>query len=127
MEHFLNDFDDLLNKAFIKIAEAKLDAQIPVPSGVAEIAKDAYDNRYDKDINYGDSDMYETARMLKSRSSVPLKLVLEIHKYTVKHRFTHSDSKKHRTYWEYRLHGGEPGRKWAESIIRAYLPKEVRN
>ena len=127
MEYFLDDFDDLLNKAFIKIAEAKLDAQIPVPSGVAEIAKDAYDNRYDKDVNYGDSDMYETARMLKSRSSVPLKLVLEIHKYTVKHRFTHSDSKKHRTYWEYRLHGGEPGRKWAESIIRAYLPKEVRN
>ena len=127
MEHFLNDFDDLLNKAFIKIAEAKLDAQIPVPSGVAEIAKDAYDNRYDKDVNFGDADMYETARLLKSRSSVPLKLVLEIHKYTVKHRFTKSDSKKHRSYWEYRLHGGEPGRKWSESIIRSYLPKEVRN
>ena len=127
MEHFLDDFDNLLNQAFIKIAETKLDAQIPVPSGVAEIAKDAYDNRYDKDVNFGDSDMFEIARMLKNRSSIPLKLVLEIHKYTVKHRFTHSDSKKHRTYWEYRLHGGEPGRKWAESIIRAYLPKEVRN
>ncbi len=61
------------------------------------------------------------------RNSIPLKLVLEIHKYTVKKRFTHSDSKKHRTYWEYRLHGGEAGRKWAESIIRSYLPKEVRN
>ena len=127
MEHLIKDNDRLFDLAFIKIAKTSLDSQIPVPSGVAEIAKDAYDNRFSKDVNFGDSDMYETGRMLKNRSSVPLKLVLEIHKYTVKHRFTHSDSKKHRTYWEYRLHGGEPGRKWAESIIRSYLPKEIRN
>lgn len=127
MKHYLEDFDILLNQAFIKIADVKMDAQIPVPNGVAEVAKDAYDNRFDKDVNFGDSDMFEIGRMLKNRSSVPLKLVLEIHKYTVKHRFTHSDSKKHRTYWEYRLHGGEAGRKWSESIIRSYLPKEVRN
>ncbi len=127
MKHYLEDFDILLNQAFIKIADVKMDAQIPVPNGVAEIAKDAYDNRYSKDVNFGDSDMFEIGRMLKNRSAVSLKLVLEIHKYTVKHRFTHSDSKKHRTYWEYRLHGGELGRKWSESIIRSYLPKEVRN
>ncbi len=127
MEHFIEDNDRLFDLAFIKIAGTSMDAQIPVPSGVAEVAKDAYDNRFSKDVNFGDSDMFEIGRMLKNRNSVPLKLVLEIHKYTVKKGFTHSDSKKHRTYWEYRLHGGEAGRKWAESIIRSYLPKEVRN
>jgi hypothetical protein len=25
------------------------------------------------------------------------------------------------------LHGGEPARRWSESIVRAYIPKEVKN
>ena len=56
MEHFIEDNDRLFDLAFIKIAGTSMDSQIPVPNGVAEVAKDAYDNRFSKDVNFGDGD-----------------------------------------------------------------------
>ena len=54
MEHFLKDNDTLLISAFIKIADINRDSQIPVPNGVAEVAKDAYDNRIVKYDDFGE-------------------------------------------------------------------------
>jgi hypothetical protein len=125
---FLLD-DKQIHDTWVKIAGSSeiMKSSIPVPNDVAKIAEKAYDNRYNSDVNFGNSDMFEMARSLKNRSSIPLSMVLEIHKYTVKYRYRHSDSKKVASYWEWQLYGGEAGRKWSESIIRAYIPKEVRN
>lgn len=127
MKHLIDENDKLFKLAFNKLAADVMKTEISVPDDVAKIAEEAYDKRFNAGVNFGDSDMFELARLLKSRKYLPLSTVLDIHKYTVKHRFTHSDSKSHRTYWEWRLHGGEPARRWSESIVRAYIPKEVKN
>jgi hypothetical protein len=127
MKHLINDNDELFKVAFKKLAADVMKTEISVPNDVSKIAEEAYDKRFSSGVNFGDSDMFELARLLKSRKYLPLSIVLDIHKYTVKHRFSHSDSKTHRTYWEWKLYGGEPARKWSESIVRAYIPKEVRS
>ena len=52
------------------------------------------------------------------------KVNLNIHQYTFEKRYSHSKSKENPTYWEWRLYGGDEGKKWASDIIRIYLPKK---
>lgn len=116
----------LSDKIFIKFANTKKDIlkkRILIPSNVKKTAEEAYKKRF-SDIKFGDKDMFEIARKLHQNTYIELKDILEIHKYTIKKRFTHSKSKKHPSYWEYELHGGEDGKKWASEIIRIYLEKE---
>lgn len=119
----------LSDKIFNKFAESKsdiLNKRILIPTKVAKEAEDAYKKRFD-DIKFGDKDMFEIARKLHQNSYLLLKDVLEIHLYTMKHRFRYSNSKKHPSYWEYLLHGGEEGKKWASDIINIYLPKKWKS
>jgi hypothetical protein len=48
--------------------------------------------------------------------------VLKIHKYTFEKRFNHSKSDENPTYWEWRLYGGDEGKKWASDIVKIYIP-----
>lgn len=119
-------FYEISDKLFIKIASSKkdiLEKRILIPSDVKKNAEDAYKNRFG-DIKYGDSESYELARQLYQRNYLEIDLILEIHEYTVKHRYSRSKSKKQPSYWEYLLRGGDEGRKWASDIIKIYLPKK---
>lgn len=114
----------LSDKLFIKIAESQKDIlkkRILIPTKVAKEAEEAYRKRFDE-VKFGDKDMFEIARKLHQNSYMEISDILEIHKYTIKHRFTHSRSKKHPSYWEYQLHGGTEGKDWSSDIIRIYLP-----
>ena len=126
-EYLDKKFDfELSDKIFTKYAESKKDIlkkRILIPSDVKKIIKEAYEKRYDE-VRFGNNDMFELAKEITTRSYIELDKILEIHKYTVKHRNTHSNSKKHPSYWTYQLHGGDDGRKWASDIIKIYLPKD---
>lgn len=114
------------DKLFTKFAESQKDIlkkRILIPTKVSKEAEDAYKKRFD-DIKYGDKDMFEIARKLHQNSYMEIDDIFEIHKYTMKHRFSHSKSKKHPSYWEYQLYGGDEGKNWSSDIIRIYLPKK---
>ena len=122
---------DLLNyqkdsdTIFFKLASKQsiLKKRILIPSDVQKNAEKAYKDRY-KNLVYGNQSMFEIAKDLYTRVYLDLEDVLKIHKYTMKHRFSKSSSKKQPSYWEYELHGGEEGRIWASNIIRIYLPEK---
>lgn len=116
----------LSDKLFVKIAESQKDIlkkRILIPTKVAKEAEEAYKKRFDE-VKYGDKDMFEIARKLHQNSYMEISDILDIHKYTIKHRFTRSRSKKHPSYWEYQLHGGTEGKDWSSDIIRIYLPNK---
>jgi hypothetical protein len=117
---------ELSDKLFIKFASSKkdiLDKRILIPSDVKKIIKEAYDKRTE-DIKFGNNASFELAKEFITRTYIELDKVLEIHEYTVKHRNIYSKSKKHPSYWNYMLHGGPEGKKWASDIIKIYLPKK---
>ena len=122
---------DLLNyqkdsdTIFFKLASKQsiLKKRILIPSDVQKNAEKAYKDRY-KNLVYGNQSMFEIAKDLYTRVYLDLEDVLKIHKYTMKNRFSKSNSKKQPSYWEYELHGGEEGRIWASNIIRIYLPEK---
>lgn len=102
-----------------------LDKRIYIPKDIKEIAAKAWKRRF-KDIRFGNEKQFDLARKLMLNNYLELKDIMEIHKFTVDKRFTHSKSEKNPTYWEYQLHGGEEGRRWASDIIKIYLPKKWR-
>lgn len=115
--HFVSD------KIF-KIAKDKiLDSRIYIPDEVKAEAKEAYDKRFDS-LKFGNNHQYEIARLLHTRNYLELSTILEIHEYTVDKRYSHSKKGTNPTYWEYKLYGGEAGRRWASDIIKIYLPKK---
>ena len=116
----------LSDKIFAKFAETQSDIlkkRILIPTKVAKEAEEAYKKRFDE-VKFGNKEMFEIARKLHQNNYMSIEDILEIHKYTIKHRFTYSKSKKHPSYWEFQLHGGNEGKKWASDIIRIYLPKK---
>lgn len=121
-----NNLFHLSDKLFIKLAESQKDIlkkRILIPTKVAKEAEEAYKKRFDE-VKYGDKDMFEIARKLHQNSYMEISDILDIHKYTIKHRFTRSRSKKHPSYWEYQLYGGTEGKDWSSDIIRIYLPNK---
>jgi hypothetical protein len=109
-----------------KIAKSNksiLEKRILIPSDVKKNAEEAYKKRFDE-IRFGDHKTYELARQLFQRTYLEIEEILKIHEYTVKNRYIRSKSKKQPSYWEYMLHGGDEGRKWASDIIKIYLPKK---
>jgi hypothetical protein len=102
-----------------------LDKRIYIPKDIKEIAAKAWKRRF-KDIRFGNEKQFDLARKLMLNNYLELKDIMEIHKYTVDKRFTHSKNEKNPTYWEYQLHGGEEGRRWASDIIKIYMPKKWR-
>ena len=119
----------LADKIFYKFAISKkniLDKRILIPLDVKKNIETAYNKRY-KDVSFGSNAQFEMAKELITRTYIELDKVLDIHEFTVKHRFTHSKSKKHPSYWEYQLHGGDEGKKWASDIIKIYLPKKWKS
>lgn len=102
-----------------------LDKRIYIPKDIKDIAGEAWKKRF-QDVRFGNQKQFDLARKLMLNNYMSLEEILEIHKFTVEKRFTHSKSDKNPTYWEYRLYGGEEGRKWASEIIKIYLPKKWR-
>lgn len=102
-----------------------LDKRIYIPKDIKDIAGEAWKKRF-QDVRFGNQKQFDLARKLMLNNYMSLEEILEIHKFTVEKRFTHSKSDKNSTYWEYRLYGGEEGRKWASEIIKIYLPKKWR-
>ena len=111
--------DTVFNKFASK--NSIMDKKIFIPTEVKKNAEEAYKERLGK-INFGSQKDYDIAKDLYTRSYLELRDVLKIHKYTVEKRFSHSKSKENPTYWEWRLYGGDEGRKWASDIIKIYLP-----
>lgn len=102
-----------------------LEKRIYIPKDIKDIAGEAWKKRF-QDVRFGNQKQFDLARKLMLNNYMSLEEILEIHKFTVEKRFTHSKSDKNPTYWEYRLYGGEEGRKWASEIIKIYLPKKWR-
>lgn len=113
----------LADRVFNKFAskDSIMDKRIFIPYEIRDVAEKAYKERLGK-INFGSQKDYDIAKDLYTRSYLELRDVLKIHKYTVEKRFSHSKSKENPTYWEWRLYGGDEGRKWASDIIKIYLP-----
>jgi len=113
----------LSDTVFDKFASKQsiMDKKIFIPYEIRKIAEEAYKKRLDK-INFGTQKDYDIARDLSNRSYLELSDVLKIHKYTFENRFTHSKNKENPTYWEWRLYGGDEGKKWSSDIIKIYLP-----
>ena len=102
-----------------------LEKRIYIPKDIKDIAGKAWKKRF-KEVRFGNEKQFDLARKLMLNNYLELKDVLEIHKFTVEKRFTHSKSEKNPTYWEYQLHGGEEGRRWASDIVKIYIPKKWR-
>ena len=119
-QYHLSDF--VFNKFALSYTEI-LEKRILVPDAVKHIAKEAYDKRFGE-IRFGTQHDYDMAREINLRIYLSLDDVLKIHQFTYERRYNHSKSDKNPTYWEYRLYGGEEGRKWASDIIRLYLPNK---
>lgn len=102
-----------------------LEKRIYIPKEVKDIAGKAWKKRF-QEVRFGNEKQFDIARKLMLNNYLELKDILEIHKYTVEKRFTYSKSEKNPTYWEYQLHGGEDGRRWASDIVKIYLPKKWR-
>lgn len=119
-------FYKLSDNLFVKFAEKEkdiLEKRILIPNEVKKNAEDAYKERL-KDLKFGSQKEYELARLLYTRTYLEIDLILDIHNYTVENRNKHSKSKKNPSYWEWMLHGGDEGKRWASDIIRIYLPKK---
>lgn len=114
-----------LSDAIFKIANKNniLKKRIYIPQEVKDVAKEAYDKRFDK-LKFGNNNQYEIARLLHTRNYLEISSILEIHEYTVDKRYSYSKKGTNPTHWEYKLHGGEEGRRWASDIIKIYLPKK---
>jgi hypothetical protein len=115
----------LSDTVFNKFAsnQSIMDKKIFIPYEIKNVAEEAYKKRLDK-INFGSQKEYDLARDLFTRSYLELSDVLKIHQYTFEKRYSHSKSKENPTYWEWRLYGGDEGRKWSSDIVRIYLPKK---
>ena len=108
-----------LSDAIFKVANNNdiLKKKIYIPQEVKDIAKEAYDKRFDS-LKFGNNNQYDLARLLHTRNYLELSTILEIHEYTVDKRYSYSKKGTNPTHWEYKLHGGEEGRKWASDIIK---------
>ena len=80
--------------------------------------------KFDLYISCNNQNDYDMAREINLRVYLSLDDVLRVHQYTYERRYNHSKSDKNPTYWEYRLYGGDEGRKWASDIVRLYLPNK---
>lgn len=114
--------DLVFNKFALSYREI-LEKRVLIPDSVKIIAKEAYDKRFGE-LRFGCQADYDMARELNLRIYLSFEDVLKIHQFTYERRYNHSKSEKNPTYWEYRLYGGEEGRKWASEIVRIYMPSK---
>ena len=121
-QHLFKLSDQIFNKYASKDDDI-LDKKIFIPYEIRKIAEEAYKKRLG-DIRFGSQKDYNIAQDLYTRTYLELKDVLKIHKYTFENRYTHSKSDKNPTYWEWRLYGGDEGKKWSSDIVKIYLPKK---
>jgi hypothetical protein len=116
---------DTLMTRFSMTKQEFMDKRILIPMDVKMNSKEAYDKRLG-DLKFGGAESYEFARQLSLNYYVSLEDIVKIHKYLQRNRNSANYSETNPLYWEYQLYGGEEARKWAENMVRIYVPEKWR-